>query len=72
MQKDEETKFLESVRNQLKLIRNERGVSQEEVYLELNIHIGRIETSQSNITILTLYKLCKFYNIDIKEFFNRI
>lgn len=56
----------------LKDMRDDMGVSQEEVYNETNIHIGRIETCRSNLTVSTLSALLAFFNINMSEFFKRV
>ncbi len=56
----------------LKQIRIEKGFSQEKVYFDTEIHIGRIETSKYNITVSTLYKLCEYYNVSLEDFFKDI
>ncbi len=52
----------------IKKIREEKGLSQEEVYNDLNIHIGRIETAKTNVTVSTLASLCKYFKIPLSEF----
>ncbi|MBA4168096.1 MAG: helix-turn-helix transcriptional regulator [Chitinophagaceae bacterium] len=56
----------------LKELRDLKGVSQEDVYNETNIHIGRIESSNSNLTISTLAELLKYFNIRISDFFVKV
>lgn len=56
----------------LKKIRQEQGLSQEIVFFDTGIHIGRIEQGKSNITLKTLEKLCTYYHTDIFSFFKRM
>lgn len=56
----------------LKELRNEHGLSQEDVYNETSIHIGRIEAGVANPTLTTIAALTRFYNIKLSEFFIRI
>jgi DNA-binding XRE family transcriptional regulator len=56
----------------LKQLREEKGLSQEEVYNETNIHIGRIETGKANPTISTLSVLCKYYKLRLPQFFDLV
>ena len=56
----------------LKDLRDEYGVSQEEVYNDTNIHIGRIEACRSNPTISTLGTLTHYFNIKLSDFFKRV
>lgn len=56
----------------IKQLREEKGLSQEEVYNETNIHIGRIETARANLTVSTLAGLCKYFKIKLSEFFRKV
>lgn len=56
----------------LKDLRYDKGVSQEEVYNETNIHIGRIESCTLNPTVSTLSVLIKYFNIKMSDFFSRV
>ena len=54
---------------ELKKLREMNNLTQEDVYNDTNIHIGRIESGKSNITVSTLYVLCKYFNVTIQQFF---
>lgn len=56
----------------LKDLRDEKEVSQDEVYSQTNIHIGRIEAGMSNPTISTLAVLMKYFGIKFSDFFYRV
>jgi transcriptional regulator with XRE-family HTH domain len=56
----------------IKELRDERELSQEEVYNETNIHIGRIETAKANLSVSTLSALCKFFKIKLSDFLKRV
>ena len=64
--------IVRTIAARLKAIRNERGLTQFAVYEQTDQNIGRIEAAQSNITISTLEKLCRFYGVSLKEFFKGI
>ena len=70
MQRWRDTKLLEAVAGRLKELRIAKGVSQETVYEDTGIHIGKIETARYNITVSTLSRLCNYYGITLKEFFD--
>ncbi len=53
----------------LRVWREKRGATQEEVYLETGIHVGRIEAGKSNLTVSTLHALCMYYDVTLSEFF---
>ena len=64
--------LIEEIARKLKDLRIGRGVSQETVYFNTGIHIGKIETEKYNITVSTLSKLCDYYQITLEEFFKGI
>ena len=53
-------------------LRVEKNLSQEIVYFNTGIHIGKIETEKYNITVSTLSKLCDYYGVTLEEFFRGI
>ena len=61
--------FLRSVAARLRVWREKRGVTQEEVYLDTGVHVGRIETGRSNLTVSTLHALCLYYGVSLSKFF---
>ena len=63
--------LLERIATKIKNLRKSKGVSQEEVYNDTGIHIGRIETARSNVTVSTLDALCNYFDTDIGDFFNQ-
>lgn len=64
--------LVNSIVERLKLIRKERGLTQEAVTYDTDIHISRIETGKHSITITTLSDLCKYYGVTLEEFFKGI
>ena len=67
-----DTKLLHKIALVIKELREENDLSQEEVYNETNIHVGRIETSKANLSISTLSALCKFFKIKLSDFIKRV
>ncbi|MCD8034479.1 MAG: helix-turn-helix transcriptional regulator [Alistipes sp.] len=67
-----DTMLLEAIASRLKALRVAKGVSQETVYEDTGIHIGKIETARYNVTVSTLSKLCNYYGITLKEFFDKL
>jgi transcriptional regulator with XRE-family HTH domain len=61
--------LLEAIAARLKALRAERGLSQETVFYDTEIHIARIETAKANISVSTLHDLCCYYQITLQEFF---
>lgn len=56
----------------IKRLREERGVSQEEMYMDTQIHVARIETAKVNITLSTLDAICSYFEISLADFFREM
>ena len=56
----------------IKQLREERGLTQEDVYNDTGIHIARIETAKVNISISTLQALAVYFEISLENFFKRM
>ena len=54
----------------LKALREERNLTQEEVYNDTQIHIARIETGNVNLSISTLSFICTYYKTSLLEVFS--
>jgi transcriptional regulator with XRE-family HTH domain len=65
-----DTKLLQRIALVAKQLREEKGLTQEDVYNATNIHIGRIETAKANLSVSTLSALCKYYKVKVSEFFD--
>lgn len=65
-------KLLKKIAVVVKQLREDKGVSQEEVYNDINIHIGRIETASANLSVSTLSAVCKYFKISLPEFFKKV
>jgi len=61
-----------SIAQKLKQIRQAKGLSQEFVYLETEVHVGRVESGKVNISVVTLSILCDYYGVTLEEFFKGI
>ena len=64
--------LLQRIALKLKQLREKKGVSQEQMYNETDIHIARIETAKVNVSVSTLSKLCEYFEISLSEFFKQI
>jgi transcriptional regulator with XRE-family HTH domain len=67
---------IKKIQNQLgrrlKGLRIDRDLTQEDVAFEVDIsrdHLSNIELGKHPINIKTLYKLAKFFDVDMKYFF---
>jgi transcriptional regulator with XRE-family HTH domain len=56
----------------LKKIRVDRKLTLEDVYNDTGIHIARIESAKTNITLSTLHSLLNYYDIKMVDFFNQL
>jgi len=61
-----------AVAKRLKQIRENKGLSQESVFIDTDYNIGRIEVGKTNLSISTISILCKYYGITLEEFFKGI
>lgn len=61
--------LMSHVAKKLKELRSAKKLTQAEVYKQTKIHVGRIESGNSNITMSSLSELCKFYQISFEDFF---
>ena len=64
-------KLLQRIAIVVKQLRTEAELSQEDVYNDTNIHVGRIETSKANLSVSTLSALCKYFKISLSDFHRR-
>jgi transcriptional regulator with XRE-family HTH domain len=69
MPQNRDHKLLISIALVLKELRESRGVSQQDVYLDTNVHIGRIENGKVNPSVSTLALLLKYFRIKMSEFY---
>jgi transcriptional regulator with XRE-family HTH domain len=67
-----DNKLLQKIAIVLKELRERHELSQEDVYNDINIHIGRIETAKANLSVSTLSALCKYFKISLSDFFKRV
>lgn len=61
--------LIEKIGLELRRIREEKGLSQYIVDMDMDSNTSRIERGKANITISTLSKLCQYYGITLEEFF---
>ncbi len=68
-QQIKDIELLKKIAKRLKNLRVEKNLTQEMVYNDTEIHIARIESGQQNVSVSTLYALCKYYSVTLREFF---
>ena len=61
--------LLKKVATRIKELREAKNITQEVFYNDTDIHIGRIELGNQNISISTLYHICKYLDIRLEDFF---
>jgi len=64
--------LLEKIGMRVKTIREKADLTQEEVFNDTGIHIGRIETATTNVTVSTLDALCKYFKVELDQFFKNL
>ena len=68
--RDEE--IIRKVAYRIKELREQKRLTQEQLYNDTNIHIGRIESLKVNVSISTLSAICKYFKITLSDFFKGI
>lgn len=63
------TKLLKKVALRIKQLRKEHKITQEVFLYDTGIDIGRIESIRRDISLTTIDRICKYFNISISEFF---
>lgn len=65
-------KLLKSIGLSFKNIREKQGLTQEQVFNDTGIHVGRVETWKTNLSISTIDQLCRYYGLKLNEFFDQL
>jgi transcriptional regulator with XRE-family HTH domain len=64
--------LVSSIAKHIKQLRENKGISQEMFYIDTDIHIGRIESGKSNITVSTLSSICDYFDMSLVDFFKGV
>lgn len=72
MEKFYDEDLLTKMATAFRKLREEKDVSQETVYYETEINIGRVERALFNLKIGTISALCKYYEIKLSDFFKMV
>jgi transcriptional regulator with XRE-family HTH domain len=64
--------LIKKVASVVKSLRLAQGLTQQDVYYDTGIHIGRVESFKTNLSIFTINTLCKYFDISLVEFFKRV
>lgn len=65
-------KLLREVSKRLKQLREAKGVSQADVYIDTDLNMARVEGGKTSLSLSTLSRLCDYYGITLEEFFKGI
>jgi transcriptional regulator with XRE-family HTH domain len=60
--------LLFNLAKQLKELRKQKNLTQEEVYNDTGIHVGRIEQGKRDISFTTLCKLADYFSVNLNSF----
>ncbi len=63
MGKITEEKLLQSIVQELISVRKEKGLTQQQVFIDTGIHIGRIEQGKRSMALTTFINLCTYYEV---------
>lgn len=64
--------MLRQIVQRLRELRKARALTQDAVYEDTNVDIGRYEARPNNLSITTIAILCSYYEITLEEFFKGI
>lgn len=67
-----DTVLIDKIAYRIKQLRIEKGITQDTFFIDTDIHIARIESGKSNITVSTLSAICKYFNISLIDFLSDI
>lgn len=65
-------KLIMAIAKRLKVLREAKGLSQQYVYIDTDLNVGKIEVGKTNISVSTLSILCDYYGVTLEEFFKGI
>lgn len=64
--------LVSKIASRIKQLREEKGISQDSFFIDTDIHIARIESGRSNVTVSTLSSICDYFGITLSDFFKDI
>ena len=72
MLNDRDKILISCIVQRIKKLRDERNISQRDLYINTNVSIGRIEQGKENIKITTLLNICEDLKISLSDFLKDI
>tara|TARA_R110002096_G_scaffold65737_1_gene159937 strand:- start:2789 stop:3013 length:225 start_codon:yes stop_codon:yes gene_type:complete len=70
MKKDSKEKLLLELAKKIKSLQKKKGVTQEDALNDTGIQFSRIEQAKRDVQLSTLYTICVYFEISLKEFFD--
>lgn len=67
-----DTKLLSNIAIVLKRLREAEDLTQADVFGDTRIHVGRIETAKTNLSVSTLSALCRYFKISLSNFYKEV
>ena len=61
--------IISKVAQKVKSLREAGDLTQEQLYNDLEIHVGRLESMKVNPTNGTIHRLCQYFGISLADFF---
>lgn len=70
MKNDNTERLLLELAKKIKILRKRKGVTQEEALNDTGIQFSRIEQAKRDVQFSTIYKICNYFEITLKDFFD--
>jgi transcriptional regulator with XRE-family HTH domain len=64
-----DSELISKVISKIKIIRKDKKITLENFYFDTGIHLARIEQGKTNLTVSTLSRICNYFEISLKDFF---
>ena len=61
-------KLLLELAKKVKMLRENKGITQEDAFNDTGIHFGRIEQGKRDVSFSTLKKICDYFEVSMSEF----
>ena len=65
----QDSQLLSKIISKIKKVRKDKNITLESFYFDTGIHLARIEQGKTNLSISTLSRICDYFEISLKDFF---
>ena len=65
----QDKELISNIISKIKKIRKDNNITLEHFYFDTGIHLARIEQGKTNLSISTLSRICNYFGITLKDFF---